>query len=124
MGFRVTQPIETQIHGSLSEFYVRLENVVINRIDKKVIFCVGAYPSYEACKSSYPRYKGENFGDFTPYIIPNPVIYGDSTLDYPNFKLIDLTPEMEINDLYPKIYEATKNNYGEIFGSSNIIDEI
>jgi hypothetical protein len=136
MGFRVTRSIETINLGILSEFYVRAENVVVNRINKKLFFGCSSFPSYDDSKMSFPTYKEQDVRHFLPYNISNKIFYneekvsGDSIqivrneIDLPIFWIISLLPEHETDNLYFYVYEKIKEEYGSIFGPSNIIDEI
>jgi hypothetical protein len=136
MGFRVTRAIETTNLGILSEFYVRVENVIVNRITKRLFFGCSSFPSYDDSKMSFPIYREQEIRNFLPYNISNKIFYneeegsGDSIqvvrkeVELPIFWAITLLPEHEIDNLYFYMYEKIKKEYGSIFGLSNIIDEI
>ena len=124
MGFRVTQLIESHNHGELSEFYVRIENIIIDRIYNEIIFTAFAFPTKDSSKDSYPKYKEEEIRNFVSNIIGGEILYNEQEISYPTFWTTPLLPIDEEDNLYPQLYEIIKMDYANIFGSDNIIDEI
>lgn len=61
MGFIVTKPIETKSGQIHDEFYVRIENAILNKYDSVLSLVIGHYDSVESAKN----YLGEYLEDDT-----------------------------------------------------------
>lgn len=122
MGLKVNQPIGTSNQGQLENFYVRIENVVLERPEKKLTIIVAAYPSPDDAKISSPIYDDLVNPNFSG-IIGVSIIYKGECINYPVMiqkEIDDLSP---ILDLYKYSYELVKQEFGKIFGEENISNE-
>ena len=107
MGFIVKHPIKTSEQKEYNEFYVRIENYQLNKVQGYIGVSVGHYETPQAAKLAIPDHL-EDEGDGAGRI-PTGMIYGElqTTVDeegnekYPDFKMwytFDLTEKVVVQE--------------------------
>lgn len=132
MGLKITQPIGTINQGSLQEFYVRIENLSLNRRSGNLFATVAAYATPDDAKLSFPVYyedlqgntnTGSQFKPQASYVIATEIIYKGEVVGYPVIVQSVIDEQTNFDNLYGHAYYLVKKRYSEMFGEDNIIDE-
>ena len=122
MGLKIKQAIGTSNRGHLEEFYVRIENIILDRPQKILMVVVAAYTSSDDARIGSPIYDDLVRTNFSG-VIGVEIIYNGEVMEYPvslHTKIENFSGSL---DLYKFAYALVKNEYGKIFGNENIFDE-
>jgi len=122
MGFIIKQPLETN-QGLLSEAYVRIEMLRVEKFFGLLYATVALYPSRQAALDTFPVYFGE--------INPNPsqvvgisIIYNGEEMEYPTYFEFPLTTPAEVEvPVFEEITETKTVKYYDFDEDGNIVEK-
>lgn len=124
MGFIVSQSILSSNWGELDNFYCRIENYRLNKIEGRVEVTVISYLDREKAAQTYPEYKE----DMPPksYLLGGLIEYNSQSIDlneYNHFKFY-LTSSMEIlEDITEERYVSESFMYTDFDEEGNLVEK-
>lgn len=123
MGFIVSQSVNSSTWGKLNQFYTRIENYRLDRINGKLHTTVLSYLDKEKADLTYPEYI--NSTSTQSYVLGGLLEYNSQSIDLNdyNYFVFHLTSSLEvIEELFEDRYVSESYSYFDYDEEGNVVE--